>query len=114
MILTIKILKHFYHVRTELLTICTSGSSDIMCSTRKGVIMSLGCCVGIRYAYKYFMENGNVIIPAPVHPRKLQLIKASLSLQKLSEACNTHGASKFSLCYCIVLSKWLDLHNYLS
>lgn len=77
---------------------------DTMCSTRKGIIMSLGCCVGIRYAYKYFMENGNVIIPAPVHPRKLQLIKANLSLQKLREACNTHGASKFSLCYCMVLS----------
>ncbi|KAK8388342.1 hypothetical protein O3P69_020373 [Scylla paramamosain] len=80
------------------------SSKNIMCSTRKGMIMSLGCCVGIRYAYKYFMENGNVIIPAPVHPRKLQFIKASLSLQKLREACNTHGASKFSLCYFIVLS----------
>ncbi|XP_050717069.1 uncharacterized protein LOC126998905 isoform X2 [Eriocheir sinensis] len=77
---------------------------DIMCSNRKGIIMSLGFCVGIRYAYKYFIENGNVIIPAPAHPRKLQLIKANLNLQKLREACNTYGASKFSLCYCTLFS----------
>ncbi|KAG7154565.1 Nucleoporin NDC1-like [Homarus americanus] len=83
---------------------CTPG--DVMCYKRKTVIIYMGAYVGYHYAYKYFMLNGNLITPTPAHPRKLQLIKASLSLRSTREACNTHGANKLSfLCaICIYMA----------
>ncbi|XP_045593349.1 LOW QUALITY PROTEIN: nucleoporin NDC1 [Procambarus clarkii] len=78
---------------------CMPG--DIMCLKRKTLIMFMGVYMGYHYSYKYFMANGNVVTPAPAHPRKLQLIKASLSLQNLRDACNTYGASKLSFLFAI-------------
>lgn len=82
-----------------LLMPCMSG--DIMCYKRKSVIIFMGAYVGYHYAYKYFMANGNLVTPLPAHPRKLQLIKASLSLRSMREACNSYGASKLSFLFAI-------------
>ncbi|XP_071516167.1 nucleoporin NDC1 [Panulirus ornatus] len=92
---------------------CEPG--DIMCYKRKSVIIFMGAYIGYRYAYRYFMANGNLVIPAPAHPRKLQLIKACLSLRSMREACDTHGASRLSflsaICVYMVISIAVSLCN---
>ncbi|KAK4323784.1 hypothetical protein Pmani_005555 [Petrolisthes manimaculis] len=73
------------------------SAEDVLCGPRKMSVICVGMFTGISYSMKYFLNNGNIITPAPAHPRKLQLIKSSLSMQKVKEACNTYGVSSFSL-----------------
>ncbi|XP_069985261.1 nucleoporin NDC1 [Penaeus vannamei] len=92
------LLANFYtslaHPDFMILMLCRPGTN--MCSKHMSVITFMSCYVGLCYAYKYFMQNGNLLTIAPAHPRKLQLIKAKMNMRSVKEACTMYGASKFS------------------
>ena len=66
---------------------------DGTCLKRKTFILYIGLLTGLRYAYHYLMENGNLVVPSAVYPSRLQQVKSKLSLSKVKEAYNNHGPS---------------------